>query len=141
MAPLTLLSHPHLTLLHDPASPTSEYALQALQLGCQQFDVRRPTLEGNHLSAAELRDLAERLEGDPVDALVHRGEQYRQLGLHLEGADAATVVETLVEHPELLETPILDDGTAVMIGNPRERSEAWAVTGHVVDARPARLAA
>jgi arsenate reductase len=142
MAPLTLLSPPpQLTLLHNPASPTSEYALQALQLGCQRFDVRRISLSDGRLDEAELLDLAERLVGDPVDALVRRSAQYRKLDLNLDGADAPTVVEALVAHPELLQTPILDDGTAAMIGNPRERSEAWAVTGHVVDASPDRHAA
>ena len=142
MAPLTLLSPlPSLTLLHNPDSATSEYALQALQLGCQQFDVRRTDLAGSSLSEPELRDLANRLIGDDVDALVRRGSLYAQLGLHLDGADTETVIATLIEHPQLLEAPILDDGTAVMIGRPRERAEAWAVTGHVVDARPARVAA
>jgi arsenate reductase len=137
MAPLTPTSPtPQLTLLHDPDSATSEYALQALHLGSQQFDVRHVTLSDS-LDEAELTELAERLVGDPVDALVHRGAHYRELGLDLDGADTATVVETLVTHPELLEAPILDDGTAAMIGSPRERSEAWAVCGHVVDARPA----
>ena len=141
MAPLTHVAPtPHLTLLHDPSSPLSEYALQALHLGCQQFDVRHVTLTAR-LDEADLRDIASRLVGDPVDALVHRGAHYRELALDLDGADTATVVETLVEHPELLESPILDDGTAAMIGNSRERSEAWAVCGHVVDARPAALAA
>ncbi|MBJ7472924.1 MAG: hypothetical protein JHD16_16575 [Solirubrobacteraceae bacterium] len=142
MAPLNLLSTlPQLTLLHDPDSATSEYALQALQLGCHRFDVRRTDLAGTTLTEPELRDVAARLTGDPVDALVRRDSRYRSLGLDLDGADTNTVVATLVEHPELLVAPILDDGTAAMIGRPRERSEAWAVTGHVVDARPERLAA
>ncbi len=142
MAPLNLLSPlPPLTLFHNPDSPTSEYALQALQLGCQQFEVRRTDLAGTAPTEPELRDLASRLTGDDVDALVRRGTLYRELGLDLDGADAETVVAVLAKHPELLEAPILDDGTAVMVGRSLERTEAWAVTGHVVDARPARAAA
>ncbi len=141
MAPLTLLSPlPALTLHHDPDSPSSEYALQALQLGSHQVDVHRNGLAGSALNASELRDLAARLTGDPVDALVRRGSLYNALGLDLDGADSETVVATLVDHPELLAAPILDDGTAAMIGDEHGRAEAWAVTGHVVDARPARAA-
>lgn len=142
MAPLTLLSPlPHLTLFHDPDSPSSEWALQALQLGCHQIDVRRVDLAGSRPSESELRDLAQRLTGDDVDQLVRRNARYDALGLDLDGASVEETVAALVEHPELLTAPILDDGTATMIGRPRERSEAWAVTGHVVDARPSRLAA
>lgn len=141
MAPLTLLNPvPSLTLYHDPDSPTSEYALQALHLGCNVVNVRRVGLAGGAPAETELRDLAARLTGDRVDALVRRGSVYRRLGLDLDGASTDTVVETLITHPELLVTPILDDGTATMIGRPRERAEAWAVTGHVVDARPGRVA-
>ncbi|MDQ8045183.1 MAG: ArsC/Spx/MgsR family protein [Solirubrobacteraceae bacterium] len=127
---------PPLTLLHDPNSVRSEYALQALQLGNRQFDVRHVTFAGGHLSEDELRDLTFRLAGDRVDALVRRGRRYRALDLDLDGADAETVISTLVDHPELLATPILDDGMLAMIGNSTERAEAWAVTGHCADARP-----
>lgn len=141
MAPLTVLSPlPPLTLYHDSDSPMSEYALQALQLGSHQIDVRRTALVGNSLNEAELRDLAGRLTGDAVDALVRRNARYRSLGLDLDGADPETIIGTLVDHPELLQAPILDDGTATMIGTSHERADAWAVTGHVVDARPARAA-
>lgn len=142
MAPLTLLSPlPQLTLFHDPDSPSSEWALQALQLGCHQIDVRRVDLAGSRPSESELRDIAQRLTGDAVDQLVRRNHRYEELALDLDGASVEETVATLVEHPELLTSPILDDGSATMIGRPRERSEAWAITGHVVDARPARLAA
>ena len=142
MAPLTLISPPpELTVFHDPSSPASEYALQALQLGCQRFDVRRTDLASSRPTTAELRDIASRLEGDRVDALVHRGVRYLSLGLDLDDASENTVIDVLTAHPELLSTPILDDGRKTMIGNPRERAEAWAVTGHVVEARPERRAA
>ncbi|MEH3054840.1 MAG: hypothetical protein PGN13_12690 [Patulibacter minatonensis] len=135
MAPLNILpSHP-LTLFHDPASPASEYALEALHMGCQQFDVRRIDHTTSAPSADELRDLAGRLVGDPVDALVRRGARYDRLGIDLDGAGLETVLTTLAAHPELLSAPILDDGTEVMIGHRLERAEAWAITGHVVDAR------
>src|SRR5690349_20471824 len=98
MAPLSLLSPiPPLTLFHNPASATSEYALQALQLGCQRFDVRRVTFASEHLTEAEVRDIAGRLTGDPVDALVRRSALYQALGLDLDGADAETVIGTLTE--------------------------------------------
>lgn len=134
MAPLSVLPTYPLTLFHDPNSPDSEFAYEALQLGSHQFDVRRIDLSTSAPSAEELRDLAARLVGDSVDALVRRGARYDRLELDLDGADLDTVLSTLAEHPELLHAPILDDGTDVMIGHPLDRAEAWAVAGHVVDA-------
>jgi arsenate reductase len=134
MAPLSVLPTYPLTLFHDPNSSDSEYAYEALQLGSHQFDVRRVNLTTSAPTTEELRDLAARLAGDPVDALVRRGARYDELGLRLDGAQLDDVLATLAAHPDLLHAPILDDGTDVMIGHPLDRAEAWAVTGHVIDA-------
>lgn len=134
MAPQTPTPSHSLTLFYSSATPASEYALEALHLGSCTFDVRRVDFPSHAPTALELRDLASRLVADPVDALVRRGATYDRLGLDLDGADLDTVIATLSEHPELLHAPILDDGTRVMIGSRLERAEAWAITGHAVDA-------
>ena len=124
---------PTLTLLHNPNCSTSVHALEALQLASHEVNVRRYLLVAERLNEDELRDLASRLIGDPVDALVRRDALYKKLGLNLDGADLETVVKTLVEQPKLLQRPILDDGTHAMIGRPRSRAAAWAAAGHVVE--------
>jgi len=95
--------------------------------------VRKYLLVSERLSADELRALAQRLVGDPVDALVRRDAKYKQLALALDGADVEDVVGTLVQHPSLLQRPILDDGDAAMIGRPRARAAAWASAGGVAE--------
>lgn len=122
-----------LTLLHNPHCSTSVHALDALEAAGREVSVRKYLLVKERLSEAELRDLAGRLQGDPVDALVRRDATYKKLGLALDGADVDTVVATLVEHPALLQRPILDDGAAAMIGRPRSRAAAWAEAGKVID--------
>lgn len=126
---------PSLTLLHNPHCSTSVHALDALEAAGHEVEVRKYLLVRERLSEDELRELAGRLQGDPVDALVRRDATYKKLGLELDGADVDTVVATLVEHPALLQRPILDDGTAAMIGRPRARAAAWAEAGKVVDAQ------
>lgn len=121
-----------LTLLHNPHCSTSVHALDALQAAGHEVAVRRYLLVAERLDAGELRDLAARLTGDPVDALVRRDNTYEELGLELDGADAETVVATLAAHPKLLQRPILDDGTHVVIGRPRSRAQAWARSGRAV---------
>jgi len=122
-----------LTLLHNPHCSTSVHALNALEAAGREVNVRKYLLVADRLGRDELEGLASRLIGDPVDALVRRDSLYKELGLKLDGADAKTVVDTLVEHPKLLQRPILDDGKAAMIGRPRERAAAWAAAGHVTE--------
>ncbi|MBE2320882.1 hypothetical protein DVA67_033300 [Solirubrobacter sp. CPCC 204708] len=122
---------PELTLLHNPHCPTSVHALDALQEAGHEVRIRKYLLVAERLDEAELRSLAERLQGDPVDALIRRDKKYKDLGLDADGWDVDQVVATLLEHPSLLQRPILDDGTAVMIGRPRSRAADWAAAGKV----------
>jgi arsenate reductase (glutaredoxin) len=121
-----------LTLLHNPHCPTSVHALDALEGAGYEVTVRKYLLVAERLSEAEVRSLAERLQGDPPDALIRRDKKYKELGLNADGFSIDEVVATLVAHPALLQRPILDDGTAVMIGRPRSRAAEWAAAGRVV---------
>jgi arsenate reductase len=122
---------PTLTLLHNPHCPTSVHALEALEAAGHDVTIRKYLLVAERLDEAELRSLAERLQGDPVDALIRRDKKYKDLGLEADGWDIDQVVATLLEHPSLLQRPILDDGTATMIGRPRSRPAEWAKAGRV----------
>jgi arsenate reductase len=123
---------PTLTLLHNPNCSTSVHALDALQAAGHEVGVRKYLLVAERLSADELRSLAQRLQGDPPDALIRRDAKYKALGLDADGLGVDEVVAILVEHPALLQRPILDDGTAAMIGRPRSRAAEWASAGRVV---------
>ena len=122
---------PKLTLLHNPHCSTSVHALDALEGAGHHVTVRKYLLVAERLDANELRSLAERLQGDPPDALIRRDKQYEKLGLDADGLGIDEVVAILVEHPQLLQRPILDDGTAAMIGRPRSRAADWADAGRV----------
>jgi arsenate reductase len=125
---------PTLTLLHNPNCSTSVHALDALEGAGHEVTVRRYLLVAERLDAGELRSLAQRLQGDPVDALIRRDKKYQDLGLQADGLGIDEVVEILVAHPSLLQRPILDDGEHAMIGRPRSRAQAWAQAGRVVEA-------
>ena len=122
-----------LTLLHNPHCSTSVHALDALQDAGHEVAVRRYLLKAERLDEAELRSLAQRLQGDPPDALIRRDKKYAELGLQADGLAVDEVVAILVEHPALLQRPILDDGRAAMIGRPRSRAAAWAAAGRVTE--------
>jgi len=122
-----------LTLLHNPHCSTSVHALDALEDAGHEVAVRRYLLKAERLDEAELRSLAQRLQGDPPDALIRRDKKYAELGLQADGLAVDEVVAILVEHPALLQRPILDDGRAAMIGRPRSRAAAWAAAGRVTE--------
>jgi arsenate reductase len=124
-------TNPTLTLLHNPHCPTSVHALDALEAAGHEVQVRKYLLVKERLTEDEVRSLAERLQGDPVDALIRRDKKYADLGLQADGLGVDDVVAILVQHPALLQRPILDDGTAAMIGRPRSRPAAWAEAGRV----------
>jgi arsenate reductase len=123
---------PTLTLMHNPHCPTSVHALDALQAAGHDVAVRKYLLVAERLSTDEVRSLAERVQGDPVDALIRRDKKYKDLGLQADGLGVDEVVAILVEHPALLQRPILDDGTDVVVGRPRARQDAWAAAGRAV---------
>jgi arsenate reductase len=121
-----------LTLLHNPHCSTSVHALEALEAAGHDVAVRRYLLKAERLTGDELRALAARLVGDPPDALIRRDKRYAELGLQADGLPADEVVAILEAHPQLLQRPILDDGTAAVIGRPRSRAAAWAAAGRAV---------
>lgn len=123
---------PKLTLLHNPHCSTSVHALDALEAAGHDVAIRKYLLVAERLDADELRSLAERLQGDPPDALIRRDNLYKELGLNADGLGVDEVVAILVEHPKLLQRPILDDGARAMIGRPRSRAAEWAEAGRVV---------
>jgi arsenate reductase len=127
------VTDPALTLLHNPNCSTSVHALDALEAAGHEVAVRRYLLVAERLSEDELRSLATRIKGDPPDALIRRDAKYKELGLEADGWPVEKVVATLLEHPSLLQRPILDDGAAVMIGRPRSRAEAWAAAGKITE--------
>jgi arsenate reductase (glutaredoxin) len=112
------------TIYHNPRCSNSRTALAiAEERGIEVAVVRylqdtpdRATLEG----------IVAVLE-DPVEDLVRRDARFAELGLdaaHYVG-DPGAVVGLLVEHPELLQRPVLVRGGRAVIGRPRERVEAF----------------
>jgi arsenate reductase len=72
-----------------------------------------------------LRDLAGKLE-DPVTDLVRRDGFFKDQGLT--DADVQTedqVVAVLVEHPRLLQRPVIVKGDRAIIGRPKDRVPAF----------------
>lgn len=74
---------------------------------------------------ATLESIVEALE-DPVEDLIRKDDRFTELGL--DPADYTTptaVVDLLVEHPRLMQRPVLVKGGRAIIGRPKDRVEPF----------------
>lgn len=108
-------------IFHNPNCSTSKYAVGVAEDLGVDHEIVKYLLKASRPTRAQLEELVDQLE-DPVTDLVRRDANFAKLGLS--DADVATreqVVATLVEHPELLQRPVLvKDGRAI-IGRPKDR--------------------
>lgn len=108
-----------LTILHNQQCSTSRAAME--QIGSAGVEAHVVNYLRNPLTEAELRGLIGKLE-DPVTDLVRRDAFFREIGLT--DADVATeddVVAVLLEHPRLMQRPVLVRGNRAIIGRPKDR--------------------
>jgi arsenate reductase len=108
-----------LRLYHNPGCSKSRGALEILRERGTDVDVVEYLNEP--LDRETLNHIAELLP-DPPEDLVRKDRNFEQLGLDPNGyktADAA--IELLLEHPELMQRPILIAGDRALICRPSEK--------------------
>lgn len=119
------MSAPTTTVLHNSACSTSRHALEvADEVGA---DVEVVPYLKQPLDRAALLDLMAKLEDAPAD-LVRKDRFFRDQGL--DAADYTTpeqVADLLVEHPRLMERPVLVRGDRAIIGRPKDRVAPFLV--------------
>jgi arsenate reductase len=112
------------TIYHNPRCSNSRNALAVAEEHGVEAEVVR-YLE-QRPDRATLERLVSQLE-DPVEDLVRKDDRFKELRLDpasFVGRPAA-VVELLLEHPELLQRPVLVKGDRAIIGRPKERVVAF----------------
>ena len=109
-----------LTIYHNPNCSTSKTVLGMAQDAGVDVDVVQylkdpPTRE-------RLEWLVAHLDGPPGD-LVRKDPYFKELGLDAaDYTEPGPVVDLLVEHPRLMQRPLLVRGDRVVIGRPKERA-------------------
>jgi arsenate reductase len=71
--------------------------------------------------AAELEQLLDRLGLEPRDLMRRQEPEYKALGLNDPGLSRAQLVAAMVEHPKLIERPIVVKGKQARLGRPPEQ--------------------
>lgn len=108
------------TVLHNPNCGTSRSVLTALDEAGVEAEVVQYLKAP--LDAAGLRTLLGQLVDPPAD-LVRKDKRFGELGL---AADDYTTVDAvvalLVEHPELMQRPVVRSGRRAVIARPATRA-------------------
>jgi arsenate reductase len=107
------------TILHNKSCSTSRHAMDVITE--QGVDAEVVEYLRTPLDRAALEELIAKLE-DPVAELVRKDGFFKELGL--DAADYTTseaVIGLLVEHPRLLQRPVIVKGDRAIIGRPKDR--------------------
>jgi arsenate reductase len=70
---------------------------------------------------AKLVDLLRKMRMKPRDLLRTREPIYRALGLATRDASDAELIDLMVEHPDLIQRPIVEKGARAILARPAER--------------------
>ncbi|GLR63768.1 arsenate reductase (glutaredoxin) [Marinospirillum insulare] len=108
-----------LVLFHNPRCSKSRQALQLLEEKGVQPEIRK-YLEAP-LTIDELTDLLAQLGKKPAE-LIRQGEDlYKELKLGAAEVTEEALIQAMVDHPKLIERPILSNGKEARIGRPPEQ--------------------
>lgn len=110
---------PKVTIYHNPRCSKSRETLKLLQDRGLESEVveylQTPP------DAAVLKGLLKKLGIGAKDLLRRGEEEYRRLGLAGKLDDEAALVRAMVDHPILIERPIVVHGAKARLGRPPER--------------------
>lgn len=112
-----------ITVLHHTGCSTSRHAVD--EIAAAGVDAEVVQYLKKPLTRDELIELLGKLEDPPAD-LVRKDGFFKDLGL--DPADYTTsdaVADLLVEHPRLLQRPVLVRGDRAIIGRPKGRVAAF----------------
>jgi arsenate reductase len=111
--------HMKVKIYHNPRCSKSRQTLQLLR----EHDVEPDIVEylKTPPSAAELDELLDRLGLEPRDLMRRKEPEYKELGLADPQLTRAQLIRALVEHPKLIERPIVVKGRQARLGRPPER--------------------
>lgn len=107
------------TIFHNPRCSTSRAAVETARAA--EVDVELVQYLKTPLDENALRTLIGQLE-DPVTDLVRRDAYFKELGLtDADVSEPAQIIRVLVEHPRLMQRPVLLKGDVAIIGRPKDR--------------------
>ena len=108
------------TIYHNPRCQKSREALALLQEKGVELQVRLYMNDEESMSAAEFETVLEALDMDALDLVRTKElvwkEDYQDLEL-----DEDEIILAMIEHPNLMERPIVVNGSKAVVARPAEK--------------------
>lgn len=108
---------PELTVYEKPTCTTCRNL--AMLLRDRGIDFEQIDYHLDPLPEAKIRDLLRKAGAGPRDLL--RAKEAGPLGLDLDDASDDQVIALMVEHPQLLQRPVVERGDRAVLARPPER--------------------
>ncbi len=114
-----MIDNEQVTILHNPRCSKSRATLQLLrERGVEPIVIEY--LE-HPPSAEELASILDRLGLEPRQLMRRQEAEYLEQGLDSPELDRAALIAAMVQHPKLIERPIVLSQGKAMLGRPPER--------------------
>lgn len=108
-----------ITIYHNPRCSKSRQTMQLLK------DNEVEPLVVEYLktppSKAELTGILNMLGMEPRDLMRKKEKEYKESGMDNPDLDRDALIQGMVDHPKLIERPIVINGNKAMIGRPPEK--------------------
>ena len=108
----------HITLYHNPRCSKSRAALSLLKE--RQLDIKIIEYLKTPPDSSTLHELLEKLGGSAAQLVRPSEKEYQ--ALNLAQADQDRLFEAIVEHPNLMQRPIIVSDDRAVIGRPPEQA-------------------
>ncbi len=106
-------------IFHNPRCSKSRQSMQILE----QNDIETDVVEylKQPPTANELKHILELLALEPRQLMRQHEAPYKELNLADESLDRDTLIQAMIDHPILIERPIVIHGNKAVIGRPPEK--------------------
>lgn len=107
-------------IYHNPRCSKSRLGVQFLEEKKVDFEVIQYLK--NELTASELKEILSKLDMQPID-LVRKNEKIWKEEFKGKELSDAQIIEAMVQHPKLIERPIVINGEKAVVARPTENIE------------------
>lgn len=107
-----------ITIYHKPTCTTCRQAVQLLKDSGQSYTAIN--YYEHSFTKAQLKALLKKAGLSPRDVLRTKEEIYQELGLGKKQLSDDELIEVMVEHPDLIQRPIVEKGDRAILARPAD---------------------
>jgi len=111
-----------ITVYHNPRCQKSREALAHLDAKGLEYNIRRYMNDEDSMSAAEFENVLDALEMDAIELVRTKEALWKEEFKDLE-LDEDEIILAMIEHPRLMERPIVMNGNKAVVARPAEKVE------------------